>query len=81
MSSTKGGNSLEAEWLTLKFSTRLVPGLAGVSNPTDAVSQFETPYNKEISPEQYPNSEKIADAITDRRLVFGEYFPAYGETP
>ena len=60
------------------LDTTGVPGLAGVSNLTDAASRFETAYNRAVRAEQYANAGRIVDAVTEWRKVFGNYFPAYG---
>ena len=55
-----------------------VPGLARISNLADAVSRFETAYGRAVRAEQYADTGKSVEAITEWRKVFGDYFPAYG---
>lgn len=44
----------------------------------DAVSRFETAYNRAVKAEDYANRYYIEDAINMWRKIFGNYFPAYG---
>lgn len=43
-----------------------------------AVSKFETAYNRAIRAEDYARRGYIRDAVDQWRLIFGDYFPAYG---
>lgn len=44
----------------------------------DVVSRLETAYTRAIDAEDLEKKGKIADAIAKWRLIFGDYFPAYG---
>nr|WP_194946124.1 CBASS oligonucleotide cyclase [Mycolicibacterium malmesburyense]CRL76802.1 hypothetical protein CPGR_04096 [Mycolicibacterium malmesburyense] len=55
-----------------------VHGLAGANNVSEAVSRFETAYNRAVLAEAYANQGRVADAVAEWRKVFGNYFPAYG---
>jgi hypothetical protein len=55
-----------------------VRGLAGVSNVNDAVSRFQTAYDRARRAEEYERRGDTPNAITEWRKVFGNYFPAYG---
>jgi Second Messenger Oligonucleotide or Dinucleotide Synthetase domain len=55
-----------------------VQGLAGVSTVSEAVSRFETAYSRAMRAELYASQGKVADAVTEWRKVFGNYFPAFG---
>lgn len=48
------------------------------ANAADAVSRFETAYNRAIKAEQYAAKGWIEDAIGEWRKIFGDTFPAYG---
>lgn len=54
-----------------------VNGLDSVT-VTEAVSRFETAYNRAILAEEYANTGKTEHAINEWRKIFGNYFPAYG---
>lgn len=55
-----------------------IPGLLSVNNVEDAVSRFNTAYNRAIRAESFARNGKLADAVNEWRKVFGDYFPAYG---
>jgi hypothetical protein len=44
----------------------------------DAVNRLETAYNRALKAEQFARDYKIVDAVRNWRLIFGDYFPAYG---
>ena len=44
----------------------------------EAISRFETAYNRAIKAEQYALNDNIAAAVAEWRKIFGNYFPAYG---
>jgi hypothetical protein len=44
----------------------------------DAVSRIETAYSRALKAEDLARRGYIADAVDKWRMVFGEYFPAYG---
>jgi hypothetical protein len=44
----------------------------------DAVSRFETAYSRALKAEDLARRGYVADAIGMWRMVFGDYFPAYG---
>lgn len=43
-----------------------------------AVSRFETAYNRALKAEDYARRGYISEAVDMWRLIFGNYFPAYG---
>ena len=44
----------------------------------DAISRFETAYNRAMKAEQYARDGNTEDAVGEWRKIFGDYFPAYG---
>lgn len=52
--------------------------LRNCSTVEDAVSRFETAYNRALKAEDYANRGNIEDAVNEWRKIFGDYFPAYG---
>lgn len=44
----------------------------------DAVSRFETAYTRAIKAEDLARRGHVSDAVNMWRMVFGDYFPAYG---
>jgi len=44
----------------------------------NAVSRFETAYNRALKAEDLARRGYVADAVGVWRMVFGDYFPAYG---
>jgi len=44
----------------------------------DAVSRFETAYTRAIKAEDLARRGYVSDAVNMWRMVFGDYFPAYG---
>jgi hypothetical protein len=55
-----------------------VQGLAGANSVAEAVNRFETAYNRAVRVEAYANQGRVADAVSEWRKAFGNYFPAYG---
>jgi len=55
-----------------------ISGLNNISTQEEAVSRFETAYNRAIKAEQYVEKGNIEDAVNEWRKIFGNYFPAYG---
>jgi selenocysteine lyase/cysteine desulfurase len=52
--------------------------LDNVTTVEDAVSRFQTAYNRAVKAEHFANNGKIAEAYDEWRKIFGGYFPAYG---
>ncbi len=44
----------------------------------DAISRFETAYDRAIKAEQYARDGNTENAVREWRKIFGDYFPAYG---
>ncbi len=44
----------------------------------NAVSRFETAYTRALKAENFASRGYVSDAVNMWRLVFGDYFPAYG---
>ena len=44
----------------------------------NAVSRFETGYTRALKAEDLAGREHVSDAVNMWRLIFGDYFPAYG---
>lgn len=44
----------------------------------DAVSRFESAYTRAIKAEDLAQRGRVSDAVNMWRMVFGDYFPAYG---
>lgn len=55
-----------------------ISGLRNIATQDEAVSRFETAYNRAIKAEQYANIGKTEDAVNEWRKIFGNYFPAFG---
>lgn len=55
-----------------------INGLANVSTVDEAVSRFETAYNRAKKAEEYEQGDYTEYAINEWRKIFGGYFPAYG---
>lgn len=55
-----------------------ISGLRNISTQEEAVSRFETAYNRAIKAEQYAEKGNIEDAINEWKKIFGNYFPAFG---
>lgn len=55
-----------------------IQGFRNCTTVANAVSRFETAYNRAIKAEQYANNGHIEDAINEWRKVFEDYFPAFG---
>jgi len=45
---------------------------------TNAVSRFETAYNRAIKAEDYDSRGYVEEAFSMWKLIFGDYFPSYG---
>lgn len=54
-----------------------INGLDGVT-VQEAISKFETAYNRAVKAEDYASKGQIQYAIDEWRKIFGNYFPAYG---
>ena len=52
--------------------------LSNCTNVANAVSRFETAYNRSMKAEQYAVNNNIESAVDEWRKIFGDYFPAYG---
>lgn len=59
------------------FGDQINP-LDAVTSVADAVSRFQTAYNRALKAEDFAAKGKIADAFGEWRKVFGDYFPSYG---
>lgn len=55
-----------------------INGLRNCKTVEDAVSRFETAYNRAIKAEQYAKKGNIESAVNEWKKIFGDYFPAYG---
>ena len=55
-----------------------INGLDSISTVQDAVSRFETAYNRAVKAEDYAKRGQIQYAVDEWRKIFGNYFPAYG---
>lgn len=44
----------------------------------EAERRLQTAYERSVRAEEYARNSKIFDAITTWKLIFGDYFPAYG---
>jgi len=55
-----------------------INGLDNVSNVDEAVSRFETAYDRAKKAEEYEQGGYTEYAINEWRKIFGDYFPAYG---
>lgn len=55
-----------------------IKGLDNVSTVDEAVSRFETAYNRAKKAEEYEQFGYTEYAINEWRKIFGDYFPAYG---
>jgi len=60
------------------YDEEQVNGLDEVSSISEAVSRFETAYNRAIRAETYAKNGSTDSAIDEWRKIFGDYFPAYG---
>lgn len=59
------------------FGDQINP-LDSVTSVADAVSRFETAYNRALKAEKFAADGKIQYAFDEWRKVFSEYFPAFG---
>ncbi|MGB9898430.1 CBASS oligonucleotide cyclase [Thermanaerothrix sp.] len=55
-----------------------INGLDNVYTVEEAVSRFETAYNRAKKAEEYEQGGYTEYAINEWRKIFGDYFPAYG---
>jgi hypothetical protein len=55
-----------------------INGLRNCTTVDNAVSRFETAYNRAIKAEQDARNRNIENAVKEWRKIFGDYFPAYG---
>lgn len=55
-----------------------ISGLRNITSPEEAVSRFETAYNRAVKAEQYAKDGSIKNAVDEWVKIFGNYFPAYG---
>lgn len=55
-----------------------INGLDNVSTVDEAISRFETAYNRAKKAEEYEQGGYTEYAINEWRKIFGDYFPAYG---
>jgi len=55
-----------------------ISGLRNAKTQEDAVSKFESAYNRAIKAEQYAKNENIENAVDEWKKIFGDYFPTYG---
>ena len=55
-----------------------INGLRNCATVDNAVSRFETAYNRALKAEQYANNGNIRSAVEEWQKIFGDYFPAYG---
>jgi len=55
-----------------------ISGLRNITTQEEAVSRFETAYNRAVNAEQYYKNGKIENAVCEWKKIFGDYFPAYG---
>lgn len=55
-----------------------ISGLRNISTPEEAVSRFETAYNRAVKAEQYAKNGNIENAVDEWRKIFGDYLPVYG---
>jgi len=59
------------------FGDQINP-LDAVTSVEDAVSRFQTAYNRALKAEEFARNGKIADAFGEWRKIFGGYFPTFG---
>lgn len=55
-----------------------ISGLRNATTQEEAVSKFESAYNRAIKAEQYAKNDSIENAVIEWRKIFGDYFPTYG---
>lgn len=55
-----------------------IKGLNNISTVEEAVSKFETAYNRAIKAEKYENNGKTDLAYEEWKKIFPRYFPSYG---
>jgi len=55
-----------------------ISGLRNITSQDEAVSRFETAYNRAIKAEQFARNGNIENAVNEWRKIFGDYFPAFG---
>ena len=59
------------------FGDQINP-LNNISTVNEAVSRFQTAYNRAIKAEEYAQNGNIRLAFEEWRKIFPRYFPAYG---
>jgi hypothetical protein len=55
-----------------------ISGLRNISTSAEAVSRFETAYNRAIKAESYASNGYTSNAVDEWIKIFGDYFPAFG---
>jgi len=55
-----------------------ISGLRNISTSADAVSRFETAYNRAIKAENYSSNGYTSNAVDEWIKIFGDYFPTFG---
>jgi Second Messenger Oligonucleotide or Dinucleotide Synthetase domain len=52
--------------------------ISGKEKIDEAVGKFQRAYDRAVRAEAHEQNEKVAEAVEVWRLIFGNYFPAYG---
>lgn len=55
-----------------------ISGLRNISTQAEAISKFETAYNRAVKAEQYTKNGDTENAISEWKKIFGDYFPIFG---
>lgn len=55
-----------------------INGFRNCATVANAVTRFETAYNRALKAEQFANSGNIRNAIEEWQKIFSDYFPSYG---
>lgn len=55
-----------------------ISGLRNINTQVEAVSRFETAYNRAMKAEQYARDGYTKNAVDEWKKIFGDYFPVYG---
>jgi len=55
-----------------------ISGLRNITTQDEAVSRFETAYNRAIKTEQFAKNEDIEKAVNEWQKIFRNYFPTFG---
>ena len=55
-----------------------INGLRNCNTVEDAISRFETAYNRAVKAEQYVKNDNIENAVNEWQKIFGDYFPTFG---